>query len=311
MTMLQPDPIKIERILYATDFSSCARQALPVALSLARAFGAEVRLLHVLIPQQVRLGEEDRGPADPEEVRRRLVTWAQGELDRLIAGVGEPAPRTGKAVREDAYAAPAILDHAAEEGANLIVLGTHGRRGPGRLILGSVAEEVVRRASCPVLTVREGGEAPAARIARILVPIDFSEPSRAALAYARDLAVRLGARLDLLHVVEQVVLPSFYVPGAPAVFPESLDALRGSAEAELRREAEALGLPAAGWEAQVVTATPSFGIVEQAEARKSDLIVMATRGLTGVARLLLGSTAERVVRMAPCPVLTLGGHDSS
>jgi nucleotide-binding universal stress UspA family protein len=299
--------LKLDRILYATDFSPCSLQALPHALALARSFGSAVDCLHVLIPQQVRLGESDVGPADPGEVRRRLVAWAEGELDRLIAGSGEPAVRLRKVVREDAYAGPAILDYVARERADLVVLGTHGRRGPGRLILGSVAEEVVRRAPCPVLTVREREEArPAVRIERILVPVDFSDPARAALGYARDLAARLSARLHLLHVVEQVVLPGFYIPGAPGVFPQNLEALQGSAEAELRREAEAMGEPRVPFEVRVVTATPSYGIVEQAESLASDLIVMATRGLTGVERLLLGSTAERVVRLAPCPVLTVG-----
>jgi nucleotide-binding universal stress UspA family protein len=190
---------------------------------------------------------------------------------------------------------------------DLIVLGTHGRRGPGRLFLGSVAEEVVRRAPCPVVTVREReGAAPAGRIERLLVPVDFSDPSREALRVARDLAVRLRGRLDLLHVVEQVVLPGFYIPGAPGVFPQNLEALQGSAEAELRREAEALGEPRVPVSTRVLTAAPAYGIVEQAESLGSDLIVMATRGLAGVERLLLGSTAERVVRMAPCPVLTVG-----
>ena len=305
--MLKLDPIKIERILYATDFSPSSLQALPEALRIARRFGSRLDVLHVLIPQQVRLGEGDVGPSDPEAVRRRLVAWAQGELDRLVAGIGEPAVEASTSVREDAYPGPAILDLARQEGVDLIVLGTHGRRGPGRLVLGSVAEEVVRRAPCPVLTVREREEAPeAGPIASILVPVDFSEPSQRALALARDVAGRFGARLDVLHVVEQVVLPGFYIPGAPGVFPHNLEALHGAADEEIRRLMEALGEPPVPWQGRVITATPSFGIVEQAETLASDLIVMATRGLTGLERLLLGSTAERVVRMAPCPVLTVG-----
>lgn len=298
---------RLEKILFATDFSPCARQAWPHAVSLARALGAKVHVLHVVIPHSLRVGEPDVSPPDPEEARRRVEAWAKDEMAGLVAEMGAPATEVEKAVRHDAQPAPAILDHAEEVRADLIVLGTHGRRGPGRLIFGSVAEEVVRRATCPVLTVRErelGARSPGVR--RILVPLDFSDASLAALGRAKELASGLGARLDLLHVVDQVVLPAFYVPGAPGVYPHDVRSLLTSAQEELRRAMAAAGGPDVPFEAHTFSATPAFGIVEQAESLDADLIVLSTRGLTGLERLLLGSTAERVVRMAPCPVLTVG-----
>lgn len=173
-------------------------------------------------------------------------------------------------------------------------------------MLGSVAEELVRLAPCPVLTVREQEKPRPAEVPkRILLPIDFSEPSRAVLPWARELAARWGSELELLHIVEQLVLPTFYFPGAPSAQPLDLEKIRKTAVEELGKLIAAEG-PAVRSKIEVVQAPPALGILEIAKDHQIDLIVMATRGLTGLEHLLLGSTAEKVVRQAPCPVLTVG-----
>src|SRR5690606_34769986 len=108
-----------------------------------------------------------------------------------------------RAVVRDVAAAPAILQYARDQEMDLVVMGTHGRRGLRRLFLGSVAEEVVRLSVCPVLTVHAGPIRSEALFGDILVPIDFSPHSKAALRAAASLAPELGASLDLLHVVEE------------------------------------------------------------------------------------------------------------
>lgn len=297
--------LKVRKILHASDFSACSRQALPHALFLARNFGAELHLLHALVPHRERLDvPEDQAP-EPEDLMGRLEARAREELGELLGEEEAGAVKLVTAVRRGTYPAPTILRYARGEGIDLVVLGTHGRRAPGRLLLGSVAEEVVRLAPCPVLTLKQCEEPPKpSAVEQILVPVDFSDHSRRALGYARDLADRYAARLQLLHVIEQVVLPSFYIPGAPGIFPHNLSGLEGTAEAELHALMESDG-PKVPYEAHVITASPVTGITDFAAEHGSDLLVISTHGLTGLERLLIGSTAESLIRLAPCPVFTV------
>ncbi len=142
------------------------------------------------------------------------------------------------------------------------------------------------------------------RIARILCPVDFSEPSEAALAHAEELARRFSAQLTVLHVVEPIIHPVAY--GLPPVAPVNYE--------DLAREsaAKALAPIVARLEAAGVQASPlvdagaaSQRICQVAGEGGYDLVVVATHGYTGLKHVLLGSTAERVVRSCPCPVLTV------
>jgi nucleotide-binding universal stress UspA family protein len=181
------------------------------------------------------------------------------------------------------------------------VMGTHGRRGPERVLLGSTAVDVVRHAPCPVLTQREQ---PTPRRPgpwrRVLVPVDFSEPSKRALELARELATGHGSTLELLHVVERRALPDFYAPPAP--HGEQLEEVRRRCEEELAALMAGSPLP---WRAQVAHGRPGAEVVSA--SADVDLIVIATRGASGLQRLVFGSTAEEVLRGAFCPVLTLRG----
>ncbi len=140
---------------------------------------------------------------------------------------------------------------------------------------------------------------------RILVPTDFSEPSERALDYARALAPALGCSVDVLHVIEEPFVHGWTVEGYVANLPE----FRSSLEARAREEL-AKGVPEAGEEHSRYCVAVRFGnpfteIARYAEEARIDLVVMGTHGRGGVAHLLLGSVAERVVRTAPCPVLTV------
>jgi nucleotide-binding universal stress UspA family protein len=169
-----------------------------------------------------------------------------------------------------------------------------------------VAEEVARSAPCPVLTIRELKKPePVDAVQRILVPVDFSTHSRRSISYARELAASYDARLQLLHVVEQAVYPSFYSLNKDD-FQSLLNDVEEAAMEHLHRvldESPGPRVSAAEFhliEGRAVTAIPDF-----AEANETDLIVIATHGLTGIDRLFLGGVAEKVIRRSNCPVFVV------
>jgi len=160
----------------------------------------------------------------------------------------------------------------------------------------------VRRASVPVLTVREHARVPEA-IQHILVPTDFSEDARMALREAARWAAHFRARLTLLHVLAPAVIP-VSVTEVAAVY-EVMPGLQERIQEELTRWIEAEVPESVSSDVRIEEGPVDLTILEQARQEQADLIVMATHGRSGVARWLLGSVTERVLRQAPCPVLTL------
>jgi nucleotide-binding universal stress UspA family protein len=202
-----------------------------------------------------------------------------------------------------------IITTARERAVDLIVIATHGYTGAKRVLLGSTTERVVRHAPCPVLTVpvrttpTRRGKMPPIDLKRILVPVDFSKASKAALPWAASLAAESNAELILVHVVEKFLID--YVLGHEFMN-ETITPLMKKSEAELRQMAESLskstGLKAA---ALIRNGKPFKEICSAAEKLGAGLIAQTTRGYTGLKHVWLGSTAERVVRHASCPVLTV------
>jgi len=184
-------------------------------------------------------------------------------------------------------------------------MGTHGRRGIEHLLLGSAAEEVVRLADCPVFTIRESKEIkPIKLFERILVPIDFSDHSKKALAYAKEIADSYDANLQLLHVIEDTIHPAYSLSGKSSIF----DLVPGIEEDSRRKMEEMVleaGMAKEKTEQIVIGGQAANDIIEFAKDNTSDLVVIATHGLSGIEHLLLGSVTEKVVRMAPCPVFTV------
>ncbi|MDX1545737.1 MAG: universal stress protein [Rhodothermales bacterium] len=288
--------LTIKRILVPRDFSACSEYALMQGLDLAQRHGAE---LHVLYAEVLYADAYAPTPRQASDAALR---------GRLGESLGDAVP-VRRAVVRDVAAAPAIVSYAAEHEIDLIVMGTHGRRGVPRLLLGSTAEEVVRTAPCPVLTVRgKGGEA--MPFGSILVPVDFSEHARMALRHARVLAATLGARLDLLHVVEDQLHPAFYSFTVHSLYDLRPD-IDERAQEELEAFFEATDGPDVDAAFHVRRGHAAREIVAFAGEAHDRLIVMATHGLRGLDHFLMGSVAERVVRRAPCPVLTLKSFGTS
>jgi nucleotide-binding universal stress UspA family protein len=301
-----PRTPKLARILVPTDFSRHATRALQYAVPLAQQVGGKVTLLHAIdmpvVPAQL-------GALMTDEAR--LTAGAQSGLDQLAARL-VPGPLLGKTVVRLGRAHEEIARAAKGQKIDLIVLAMRGRTGLQRALLGSTAERVVRHASCPVLTVRPvrgkkppaaGSKNLAALINRILVPVDFSAGSQAVVRYAAGLARSIKAGLALLHVVEPPPLGVF--AGHEVESTRYLTGAHATAQKELARLATAL-CDELEVEVLVREGHPAQGITLAARDWRSDLIVLSTRGLTGLRHIVLGSTAEAVVRHAPCPVLTIG-----
>jgi nucleotide-binding universal stress UspA family protein len=290
--------LSIDTILWPTDFSRGAERAFPHAAALAQSHGAALHILNVREGREaVRSEMADQFPVSTGTLANYLdaadAPSRPVDLDALPLvqeQVDAPSP------------AAAIVRYLETNDIDLAVVGTHGRRGLQRLFVGSVTEEVVRQAPCPVLTVRATADRAAAWTAdHILVPVDFSEGADQAVRYARELARLHEAQVTLLHAVEEVMYPSAYgmemadVPG-PKVLERvdaSLAALARDEMGDERVEVES-----------IIGYAPSV-ILDYQDKHDVDLTVIATHGRSGLERLLLGSVTERVVRRSPAPVFVV------
>ena len=294
--------IEIRRVLCPVDFSDTSRHALEHALAVAKWYDARVTVLHVnhpllVLDPPVLFVEASREPAltDVGSMRERLRTWldtanAPGSIEMAV-DEGNPVGR--------------ILSHAASLPADLIVMGTHGRSGFDRVVLGSVAEKVLRKAGCPVVTVPPPAIATSVLpFKRLLCPVDFSESSLAALRFAFSVAKESDARLTILHALEwptgedDVVEHVFSLPDVRRQLEKDTnDRLTSLIPADVRLWCQ----PAT----KVVFGRPYFTILNIAAEERADLIVMGVHGRSAIDRTLFGSTTNQVVRRANCPVLTL------
>ena len=276
----------MKRILVPTDFSPHANAALAHAAALAESYDAEIHLLNIQVPYGpiTPLAEEYPGEA---EARRKLAELKVGS-----------AP-TVRELRRGFAAGPTILAYAVEHDVDLVVMGSHGYRGIPRLLLGSVAEEVLRGSACPVLVIREAAlREPTYE--RLLVPVDFSTETDAQLDVAIDIAERFGSRLELVHVIDPPTVPELYVPVGPIAMDMKTIATQ-AAEA-----LDELAEPLRGrYEVSTEVLVGRAGKTIAARADTSDLIVMPTHGHSGMDRVLLGSVTEGVLRRADCAVLAL------
>jgi nucleotide-binding universal stress UspA family protein len=305
--------LELHKIVVPVDFSIHARRALDEAIGLARKYGAELHLVHCypLMPTLELYGVQMPPSMDLEvrqAARRRMAEWRDS-----VRAAGLAAEQHLSADLPSAK----ILELSGKIGADLIVIGSRGLSGLERWLLGSVAERTVRMAPCPVLTVSApdtadgttldanpgGKEIAAKQIQKILLPVDFSDCSQRAFDEAVGLAKDFGAELHLLHCYQ---LHRRMVAPYGIEIPESLEhdvrmaALRRLSD--WREKATAHGIRV---REHISAHFPSDEIPAMAARIGANLIVMGTRGLTGLKHVLLGSVAERTMRAAPCPVLTV------
>lgn len=287
--------ITLKNILFLTDFSEPSEAALPFAVAIAREFGATVQALHVLLPEPyVYTAPETTAVAIEAQEEN-----AQAEMQRVEAQLtGVPHEVT---VVRGVGVWTALEEAITGCSADLIVLGTHGRTGAQKLLLGSVAEEIFRVARVPVLTIGpwvRNTVHNGARFNRVLFATDFTPESLAATPYAISLAQEHQARLILLHVIRDHDVETKHQPGGPSV----ADAMHQLHEL-VPKDAELWCRP----EAVVEYGEPAARILEAAKERDADLIVIGVRnaGRLGAATHLERSVAHKVVAHAKCPVLTV------
>ena len=301
----KPAGVRIKNILVPIDFSQRSLEALAFAQSIARQFGAALHLAHIYEPDYPLVTVMAMPIALPpvqvaQSVRRHLQDIAKQ------SGI-ELRPGCTHAVEGRPFAE--ICRIAREQSIDLIVIATRGNTGLKHLLLGSTAERIVRYSPCPVLVVhpQEKNEKREFRIKRILVPIDFSECSLKGLGYARRLARQFGAELTLLN---SVAFQYYITSDEYARY--DLPLLMQQAEKASRRQMHEL-VQNTDWEGIDVKPSLQIGhagqqICAQAARSDADLIVTSTHGTTGFKHILVGSTAEDVVRHAKCPVLVVPSH---
>jgi nucleotide-binding universal stress UspA family protein len=299
--------IDIKQILCPIDFSEFSRHALDYAVGMARWYGASLRLLHVhhVLPVASTV---------PEMIPSMALTPAcHQQLLRSLEGIAANAGADAVALTlEVAEGLPAheIVRAARQADVDLVVVGTHGRSGFAHLVLGSVAERVLRTASCPVLTIprRFPDAAPVGPLfKRILCAVDFSLCSMRALKYATSLAQEADAQLTIAHVFElEGALPLEWRDTlTPGFIRGELLKMEGE-----RREHLARAVPDAVREfcrvdTVMTSGTPYREVLRLAEETGAELIVLGVHGRNPVDLAFFGSTANHVVRQARCPVLTV------
>lgn len=286
--------MKFKKILCPVDFSDFSSAAVETATSFAKLQKAELILLHVADTGSSHAGGHTAYVTTSDDVQK-LKT----ELDSQPVPNGDGVKVTR--VFKEGAAVDTIAKYVDENDIDLVVVGTHGRTGLIRMLLGSVAEGVVRKVKCAVLTIKKASHVlePVAGTERhILCPLDFSPHSNHALWTAASLAQDTNSVLHLMSVTE---LPMPYADGVP-VFSHYADDIRRD---DLALKAVNSPIPNVKVEHQHRLGNPSEEILKYAKERGVDLIVMGTHGRQGIDRLLMGSVAAEIVRKATCPVITV------
>ena len=290
--------LKFERILCPLDFSEYSARAYDYGYSLARHYEARLYLEHV-IPALPLLYPEYASPDVVNEIQHDLAANAQRQLEKM-ASCHPPLAVPVELIVQEGNPADSILTSAEAEAADLIVMGTHGRQGIDRLMMGSVTTKVLHRARCPVLVVRRpahdfvdpGAKGNSMRLHKVLFCTDFSKTAQGALPYAISLVQEYGAELTLLYTLDH--------------FPQS--GWQNSL-IEARQRLESV-VPAASLKSDKVKSTARIGkpyqeIIQIALEDRTDLIVMGVHGHGAVDGVIFGSTTNRVIQLGPCPVLVV------
>ena len=299
---LQPQ-VSFKNILLATDFSAASEKAFAYAVAVARRHGSKITLSHVIPPDLVSLLPAPSAERRRDEEERQLEGLAsRSELNQIpheaILRAGSVGSELSSVIREQEI--------------DLVILATHGRSGLKKLVLGSVAEEVLRRAPCPVLTVGPHIDTTigtTGKFSRILLATDFHPASAKALDYAVFLANESETKLILLHVMPPTALAG---PGQSFYDEQAINEWEAQVRTNIREKLERLLLPPAArlWSEPEYVVNFDFigdGIVREAAARRADLIIAGAKRppFVKASAHTLGGVSYEVIRRAKCPVLTV------
>ena len=289
--------LPLRKILCSTDFSDCSAAAVRYGIALAAELNATLYVCHVVdVPFAGMYGEAN---PDPVQLERRSKAYAQEQMKNLIGD----SDISWESIVTIGHTADEIARITAENGIDLVVSGTHGRSGIKRFLLGSVTERLMRVAACPLLVVRGTGKSEF-RLRKILVGCDFSAFSGLAVRHALNLAQEFESELHLMHILEWSVYKDVIRAGS-----EILDDIRSDVATQMREKLEEL-VPedARHWCRPVITLTagqPHEELSKYALVNDIDLIALGVRGRGMVETLFVGSNTDRLIRQAPCPVLSV------
>ena len=307
-----------ERILVPLDGSEFSERVLPVAERLARDMALPIHLLHSIEPEHPSISQSlnerlyyihsahHRGMharAYAEPVRARLME--AGLSVNITIPQGDPGD--------------VIVEEADREPGTLITMSSHGRSGASRWWTGSVADRVLHKTASPLLMIRPGdrrGAAAEGKFGRIVVPVDGSEMAEQALDHASHLGKSMGLVVELVRAIPSVeeynslarLGPASLVSQAPS-YAEYRGIVEGEARDYLAELAGRLKGDGAQVDWRVLHGPAAAAIIDHSVASEDALLVMTTHGRSGVARMVLGSVAERVVRQSGEPVLLIRARE--
>lgn len=295
-------PKKGPRILVATDFSEAADEAIRQADRWARETQSGLLACHI-VPYFLRSAPYfTQWQRKDSAALLELEKEAAERLTERVASVTQREPGSFDIFIDSGAPDAAIIKAAVETRATLIVVGAHGETEIPRLMLGRVAERVVAYAYAPVLLARVSPNSH-----ELLAATDLSATSLPVVSVAGQIAEWAKARLTMLHVLDVQSIPGAWL-GPGSLSAKAWAKERQSAEEELRRAMQDAGVVG---EAKVVEGSAARQIVAEAERLQAELVVLGTHGRTGLARLAIGSVAEKVIRQAHCSVLVLRAGQSS
>jgi len=284
----------LKKILWPTDFSDEAQEALTQAEHLAKTFGAELVALHVVPEYPVSLYNSIISVKG--ELIRRIDVIKNDAMDRLLR-LEEGRDVSFRPLIREGSAAKEIIAAAEEEGVDLIVMGKKGLSALEKIFIGSVANQVLRHSQVPLFLTKQ--KSAPLQFDKILVPTDFSEHEEVERDYAWKLAKGFDAELVFLHVLE---LHDHEFP--PRMLDEMMDTVTKKLAARKKGEKEDIKIT----EDVIRALHASLGIVDYAETHKCDMIVISTCGPGAIERFFLGSTTEKVISNSSVPVFALPSH---
>jgi len=295
---------QLKNLICTTDFSELSNQAIPFGIALAREFDSKLYICHIVAPPATALYGEIL--VDPDEQRNEALEFVQKQLSNLMAQHAiewEPLISVG-------HIADEIATMVEEKAADLVISATHGRSGLKKLILGSVSARLIRTLPCPILVI-PGPEQPAAAIKsrdfkfhRILVGCDFSAVSVSALRYGLSIAQEFQSELHLTHVLEPPAyrnLNHFKTDADDDFEPDLKDYLSTKLKKLIPDDARNWCRP----QTILLEGKPDEQLAAYADSKRIDLIVLGVRGQSLVEKLFVGSTTERVIGRAACPVMSV------
>lgn len=283
----------INSILVCHDFSEPSQKALNYALKYAVAFGAQVHVYHALSDMEAYFGLQTV-PFGTD-----LLKNTQDLMDKQVAQAKGGAQIPLQTEVETGPPKSLVIKKINDMKPDLVILGTHGRSGVKRFVMGSFAESLVRHSTRPLMLVRDNAPWP---VKKILLPIEFGPDAETTVRMGSEVAKSLGASLHLFHAL---TLPDFFA--IAGTLPENkqtdfMNEIRNKANEELTK------LIKAHQTTQMTSAIGVGSIVEEiaSEAKKTgcDLVIIPTHARHGMSHFLYGSTAEQILRYAPCPVMS-------